>query len=393
MKMGQQNYSLFDLVFKSLEGMLSSLTTGTTAIANQIISLGTQYNVLLLLFGLQASWLAVRLVIESDGFDVVTSFVRQIALYAVIFAALNNWSGLGFGLVNFANGWMTGAVVNASGSLTGGQAIASSVGNPVQALGAVQTVFSEKYKRLREEMEKRQKSVAEEVNNKSNWNNLFKIGDKFWAAVAVFIATLILDVANLFLWATMAFLVLFMFVGWIKALFGAAFGPFALYLLPLDRGRLLTTATSFILGGIGTYAFSLVIVMLTMNMFTTGAELAIKGTAANKSELADRDLAFAISLILLSILMLMVALLAKNWGAEFFGTMSFDLPTPRGTGIRRGGGRRDGGGGGGNKSDANDRGSSGSGSGGGGSKVASGGGVAVGGGGSRPSQYPQRGSP
>jgi len=414
-----QDYSLFDLVFKSLEAMLSSLTTGTTAIAEKIIELGTSYQVLLILFGIQASWLAVRLVIEEDGFDVVTSFVRQIALYATIFLALNSWSGLGFGLVNFANGWMTGAVVNASSSLVGGkgissnidnpvqaptavQALSSNIDNPVQALTAVQTLFSDKYKSIREEFKRRKNQIAKEMSDKAEkgsvWDGLSNIGDKTVAFFAVFFTNILLDIANIILWATMGFLVLYMFVGWMKALFGAAFGPFALYLLPLDRGRLLGTAVSFILGGVGIYAFSLVIVMLAMNMWVTGAELVMKQTGPTEAYMATRDVAFALGIVVLSILMLMVANLSKDWGAEFFGIASFDVSMPRGTGYRRNRkDRRDHGGGGGANSGSGGNNSGGGraagGGGGGGGGGGSGGGTKIGGGGSPPALPGRQGTP
>jgi len=355
----------FDLVFKTIGTLIISISTGTETIATEIIRLGGEYNVLPILFAIQSSVLAFRLVMEDDGFDVVTSFIRQVALYTIIFAVLSNWSNMGFGLVNFANGWMTGAVINSGAVLAGGSKISIDVTNPVSAFDAMREVFNSKFLTIRKEMDARKKNLYKDMSGEEwGWTAIFKNGDAFAAFLIYIVTMLVMTIADIILWTTNGFIVLFMFVGWMKSLFGAAFGPLALYMLPIDRGRLLSTAVSFILGGIATYAFSLVISMLTMNMFVTGSDLVLKeiGTATSMKEAASRDLVFAACMVLMSLLMLMVVFMAKNWGAEFFGTMSYDLPRYRGrrSGVvvaggggggggssGGGGGRRSGGGGGG----------------------------------------------
>jgi len=322
-------YILVSSLFKIIETLVSSISNGTEAIATQIISLGQEYNILAILFAIQTSFLAFRLVLDDDGFDVVTDFIRQIALYTIIFAVLNNWSGFGFGLVNFANSWMTGAVVGASATLTGANVNINvdEINDPVSAFSSIKRMFLDKSEKIIIESIDRMKKLQEELQKDPSYS-LIEIDDLLFAALLLFAAVLALIIANIVLWATIGYIILFMFIGWLKALFGAAFGPLALYMLPIDRGRLLSTATSFILGGVGIYAFSLVIAMLTMNMFLAGSEFVLGkiGTSGSLSEAASRDLLFATVMVLMSILMLMVVFFARDWGAEFFGTASFDLP-------------------------------------------------------------------
>jgi len=371
--------TFFELVFKTIETLISSVSAGTESIANSIISLGNDYNVLPILFAIQSSILVFKLVMDDDGFDVVTGFIRQIALYTIIFAVLNNWNNYGFGLINFANGWMTGAVVNASATITGGAKISGNMTDPVSAFSYIQNMYSSKFLKLKEDINNRLDNLYKELHGDSlsekiagkesnsivkNIVRFFTNGDAFFAGLIDILSLILIDIANLILWAVIGFIILYMFIGWLKALFGAAFGPLAFYILPIDGGRLLSTAVSFILGGVGSYAFSLVIAMLTMNMFVAGSDLILNkiGSAKSMSEAASHNLLFSLSIMLLSIIMFMVTSYAKNWGAEFFGTMSYSLPHVRFRGNKRrpedpnngGGGRKKGkdsggGGGGGNK--------------------------------------------
>lgn len=169
-----------------------------------------------------------------------------------------------------------------------------------------------------------------------------------WIAVAVTV---------LLVSATMAILLLYIFMGWIKAMLGIAFMPFTLMVFPLDKGRMLSGALSFCLGAVASFVFSLAVGLMGLAALLTGAE-AIKaatiragqavagGAAPSGIEISGLGLAMAIMMAILSALILLVVFNAKSWGAEFFGSSSFDVSMPR-MRLAKGGG----GGGGRSKSD------------------------------------------
>ncbi|MCX8017216.1 MAG: hypothetical protein N2690_04870, partial [Rhodocyclaceae bacterium] len=142
----------------------------------------------------------------------------------------------------------------------------------------------------------------------------------------LFFARMVLNIAAL------AILV-YMFAGWIKAMLGVAFSPIALVVVPLDRGRMLGNVIGFVLGALATYAFSLAVGLIGLNMLTTGAAKVVEAVraASNNPDAAlfgggaAYSLGFSMMSLMLSVLVLLVVYNAKHWGAEFFGSAAFDM--------------------------------------------------------------------
>lgn len=200
-----------------------------------------------------------------------------------------------------------------------------------------------------------------------------KLVDGLGMAFLDMIAWGLLFMAKSFMYVTLMVILVYMFAGWLKAVLGAAFAPIALVASPLDRGSLLSGAIRFIMGAIATYAFSLVIGLMSIGILNKGAQAVLNAIAKNPAttltDTAGYSLGFSLMALLLSVLLLIVTLNARHWGAEFFGVGAFGFPGVRGAGVRLPNRGKGGGGGGGNPS------------GGGGGSPSGGGGPSSGGGG------------
>lgn len=155
------------------------------------------------------------------------------------------------------------------------------------------------------------------------------LSNKLTSAALDLLAFLVLWIAKAIMYSALIVILIYIFAGWIKALLGAAFAPISLVMLPIDNGRMLSGVVGFILGSIGTYAFSLAVGMLMLNMFNKGAESMVNAisqrTDVTLTESSTFALGFALLGVLLSVMMFLVVTNAKNWGSEFFGSASFDM--------------------------------------------------------------------
>ena len=141
---------------------------------------------------------------------------------------------------------------------------------------------------------------------------------------------------------TLSVLLIYMFTGWFKAMLGLAFAPLVIILFPLDKGRMASGALSFILGGIGSFVFSMAVGLVGMGMMLAGArrmlEL-VRGVSASVAQgdagavagmaqvgsVASMNAVMLLLMLVMSALILFLVFNAKNWGAEFFGSSSFSM--------------------------------------------------------------------
>ena len=141
---------------------------------------------------------------------------------------------------------------------------------------------------------------------------------------------------------TLSVLLIYMFAGWFKAMLGLAFAPLVIILFPLDKGRMASGALSFILGGIGSFVFSMAVGLVGMGMMLAGAgrmlEL-VRGVSASVAQgdagavadmaqvgsVASMNAVMLLLMLVMSALILFLVFNAKNWGAEFFGSSSFSM--------------------------------------------------------------------
>lgn len=141
---------------------------------------------------------------------------------------------------------------------------------------------------------------------------------------------------------TLAVLLIYMFAGWFKAMLGLAFAPLVIILFPLDKGRMASGALSFILGGIGSFVFSMAVGLVGMGMMLAGAERMlelVRGVSASVAQgdagavadmaqvgsVASMNAVMLLLMLVMSVLILFLVFNAKNWGAEFFGSSSFSM--------------------------------------------------------------------
>ena len=336
------NYA--DFIFGVLESSVGAIEMGAQAIAGDLVGLILGSMILQVFFAIQLTILAFKFTLDGDYLESVSDFIKLVAIYIIVISVMRLWEDIGFGIIDFVTSLIIGAIGGAADGLagmTGGRSLglAGSEG-PVQLITAMMPALEDVFTDIR-----RQAGAAVDTAREGvGWGQwLLAIvtarasGEADPITTAILLAILNL-IAGLLLKAilliTVVILLIYIFAGWFKAMLGAAFAPIALMVVPIDKGRMASGALSFILSGIGAFAFSLAVGLIGLGMLIAGAQRMLTFVQQNSAALAAPDalnagasmnLMLLLLMIGLSTMVLLIIFNAKSWGAEFFGGSAFSM--------------------------------------------------------------------
>lgn len=359
------NYA--DFIFGVLESSVGAIETGAQAIAGELVGLILGTMILQVFFAIQLTILAFKFTLDGDHLESVSDFIKLVAIYIIVISVMRLWEDIGFGIIDFVTSLIIGAIGGAADGLagmTGGESLglAGSAG-PVQLMTAMMPALEGVFTNIRRQAGAAVDTARDGVGG-WQWLRAIVTANATGAAnpitTAILLAILNL-IAGLLLKAilliTVVILLLYIFAGWFKAMLGAAFAPIALVVAPIDKGRMASGALSFMLSGIGAFAFALAVGLVGLGMLIAGAQHMVTFVQQNSAALAAPDalnagasmnLMLLLLMIGLSTMVLLIIFNAKSWGAEFFGGSAFSLESKSMRGaaasVAGGGGKGKGGG-------------------------------------------------
>lgn len=331
------NYA--DFIFGVLESSVGAIEMGAQAIAGDLVGLILGSMILQVFFAIQLTILAFKFTLDGDYLESVSDFIKLVAIYIIVISVMRLWEDIGFGIIDFVTNLILGAIGGAASALAPGVTVDTS--SPVNLITSMTPQLEGVFTNIR-----RQAGAAVDTAREggAGW------GQWLWATVtarargavdpittAILLAILNL-IAGLLLKAilliTVVILLIYIFAGWFKAMLGAAFAPIALMVAPIDKGRMASGALSFMLSGIGAFAFSLAVGLIGLGMLIAGAQRMVTFVQQNSAALAAPDalnagasmnLMLLLLMIGLSTMVLLIIFNAKSWGAEFFGGSAFSM--------------------------------------------------------------------
>lgn len=330
------NYA--DFIFGVLESSVGAIETGAQAIAGELVGLILGTMILQVFFAIQLTILAFKFTLDGDYLESVSDFIKLVAIYIIVISVMRLWEDIGFGIIDFVTNLILGAIGGAASALAPGVTLDTS--SPVNLITSMMPALEGVFTDIR-----RQAGAAVDTAREGvGW------GQWLWAIVtarasgeadpittAILLAILNL-IAGLLLKAilliTVVILLIYIFAGWFKAMLGAAFAPIALMVVPIDKGRMASGALSFMLSGVGAFAFSLAVGLIGLGMLIAGAQRMVTFVQQNSAALAAPDalnagasmnLMLLLLMIGLSTMVLLIIFNAKSWGAEFFGGSAFSM--------------------------------------------------------------------
>lgn len=113
-------------------------------------------------------------------------------------------------------------------------------------------------------------------------------------------------------------------IGKFQFYIGFLFGPIGLVLLPLDKGKVLSSSISMMLAGLTVFAVAFAVMLVSINVFAESVEKLSAAAIAN-GEGGGFKVMFSIATMLYSFIMYLIVKNSVSWGSELFGSFGFDM--------------------------------------------------------------------